>query len=273
MRASEFVTEDEPTRIKIGTDNAAAKAWIDQVYAAYPQTWQNNHVMPLGGSGEDQQFALFELVPSMSRRGAVEVKWFQAYPLGAGVGTRAMKELQRLAQEGGISLTLYPWDKGQVSQSKLMKFYRGHGFRPAVKGSKNMAWTPVSENSITEDAVMGKIAQSGKIVRILKKQHSVPFSNETGWLLIDTDPARGNQGLGIKWVPASTKFEWVRPYRDTVEENFDDGKNPGRKGLSKRVGIPKKATLGQLEKIAKSSSGERRRMAQWQLNMRRGKKK
>jgi GNAT superfamily N-acetyltransferase len=58
-----------------------------------------------------------------------------------------------------------------------------------------------------------------------------------------------------------------------VWENFADGKNPGRKGLSKRVGIPKKATLGKLEKIAQSSTGERRRMAQWQLNMRRGKKK
>lgn len=58
-----------------------------------------------------------------------------------------------------------------------------------------------------------------------------------------------------------------------LKENFDDGKNPGRKGLSRRVGIPKKATLGQLEKIAKSSTGERRRMAQWQLNMRRGRKK
>jgi len=57
----------------------------------------------------------------------------------------------------------------------------------------------------------------------------------------------------------------------SVKENFADGKNPGRKGLSRRVGIPKKATLGQLEKIAKSSTGERRRMAQWQLNMRRGK--
>lgn len=56
-------------------------------------------------------------------------------------------------------------------------------------------------------------------------------------------------------------------------ENFADGKNPGRKGLSKRVGIPKKASLGQLQKIASSSTGERRRMAQWQLNMRRGKKK
>jgi hypothetical protein len=58
-----------------------------------------------------------------------------------------------------------------------------------------------------------------------------------------------------------------------IVENFADGKKPGRKGLSRRVGIPKKATLGQLEKIAKSSTGERRRMAQWQLNMRRGRAK
>ena len=59
----------------------------------------------------------------------------------------------------------------------------------------------------------------------------------------------------------------------SLDENFADGKKPGRKGLSKRVGIPKGATLSQLEKIAKNSSGEKRRMAQWQLNMRRGKNK
>jgi len=59
----------------------------------------------------------------------------------------------------------------------------------------------------------------------------------------------------------------------SLDENFADGKKPGRKGLSKRVGIPKDATIAQLEKIAKNSTGERRRMAQWQLNMRRGKNK
>jgi hypothetical protein len=58
-----------------------------------------------------------------------------------------------------------------------------------------------------------------------------------------------------------------------LSENFKDGKNPGRKGLSKRVGIPKKPSLSTLAKIAKNSTGERRKMAQWQLNMRRGKKK
>jgi len=55
-------------------------------------------------------------------------------------------------------------------------------------------------------------------------------------------------------------------------ENFADGKKPGRKGLSQRVGIPKNATIAQLEKAAKSK-GEKGRLARWQLNMRRGKKK
>ena len=59
---------------------------------------------------------------------------------------------------------------------------------------------------------------------------------------------------------------------EDVEENFADGKKPGRKGISKRVGIPKKATLTQLAKLAKAK-GEKGRMARWQLNMRRGKKK
>ena len=67
--------------------------------------------------------------------------------------------------------------------------------------------------------------------------------------------------------------ESIKTATKLANENFADGKKPGRKGLSKRVGIPKGATLAQLEKIAKNSSGEKRRMAQWQLNMRRGENK
>ena len=80
------------------------------------------------------------------------------------------------------------------------------------------------------------------------------------------------QALRTQWKAgnfSASKDELLK----TLDENFADGKKPGRKGLSKRVGIPKGATLAQLEKIAKNSTGERRRMAQWQLNMRRGKNK
>ena len=78
-------------------------------------------------------------------------------------------------------------------------------------------------------------------------------------------------GNKLNW--RELQAEYLDTYGNTMFENFADGKKPGRKGLSKRVGIPKGATLAQLEKIAKNSTGERRRMAQWQLNMRRGKNK
>jgi hypothetical protein len=57
-----------------------------------------------------------------------------------------------------------------------------------------------------------------------------------------------------------------------VAENFADGKGPGRPGDSQRHGIPKGATIAQLEKAAKAP-GRKGQLARWQLNMRRGKKK
>ena len=57
-----------------------------------------------------------------------------------------------------------------------------------------------------------------------------------------------------------------------VAENFADGKNPQDKGDSQRHGIPKGATIAQLEKAAKAS-GRKGQLARWQINMRRGKKK
>jgi hypothetical protein len=57
-----------------------------------------------------------------------------------------------------------------------------------------------------------------------------------------------------------------------VAENFADGKGPGRPGDSVRHGIPKGATMAELEKAAKSP-GRKGQLARWQLNMRRGHKK
>lgn len=58
----------------------------------------------------------------------------------------------------------------------------------------------------------------------------------------------------------------------TIGENFADGKGPGRPGDSARHGIPKHATMSELEK-ASHAKGRKGQLARWQLNMRRGKKK
>jgi hypothetical protein len=57
-----------------------------------------------------------------------------------------------------------------------------------------------------------------------------------------------------------------------VKENFADGRNPQDKGDSQRHGIPKGATMAELEKAAKAP-GRKGQLARWQINMRRGKKK
>jgi len=62
---------------------------------------------------------------------------------------------------------------------------------------------------------------------------------------------------------------------NSLEENFADGKGPGRKGDSKRAGIPKKATIAQLKRIrsSKTASKRKKQLAHWQINMRQGRKK
>ena len=56
-----------------------------------------------------------------------------------------------------------------------------------------------------------------------------------------------------------------------VQENFADGKKPGRKGLAKRMGVDCTQSETELRKIAKSSTGEKQRMAHWCANMKGGK--
>ena len=58
-----------------------------------------------------------------------------------------------------------------------------------------------------------------------------------------------------------------------LEENFADGKKPGRKGLAKRSGVNTKASVSSLRKTAKNSSGEKQRMAHWLANMKAGRAK
>ena len=83
-------------------------------------------------------------------------------------------------------------------------------------------------------------------------------------------------GVGIITKQNTTKD--VKPgdeYKNVKKlnlENFADGKGPGRPGDSQRHGIPKNATMAQLQKAAKAP-GRKGQLARWQINMRRGRKK
>ncbi len=84
---------------------------------------------------------------------------------------------------------------------------------------------------------------------------------KTGLTTTDIDP------------PSHKKIRGQKTDTTYNVENFADGKNPGRKGLSKRMNVPTKASVSSLRKIAKSSSGEKQRMAHWLANMKSGKSK
>lgn len=73
-------------------------------------------------------------------------------------------------------------------------------------------------------------------------------------------------------LPVSDAYDGTGWATGTLSENFEDGKGPGRPGDSQRHGIPKGATIAQLEK-ASHAKGRKGQLARWQLNMRRGKKK
>jgi hypothetical protein len=64
----------------------------------------------------------------------------------------------------------------------------------------------------------------------------------------------------------------VKLQGDEFNENFADGKNPQDKGDSKRHGVPTKASVSTLRKVAKQG-GRKGQLAHWMANMKSGKQK
>jgi len=75
--------------------------------------------------------------------------------------------------------------------------------------------------------------------------------------------------IGHAEIGSMRAREFILP----LDENFADGKKPGRKGLAKRSGVDTKASVSDLRKTAKNSSGEKQRMAHWLANMKAGRAK
>jgi len=410
-------------------DNGKTKAenFIHQVYSQYPE-WpygQADRVM-VWGKGEEQEFAAFKLKPGTGDN-TVSIDWIMAGPeQRKGVGTRAIQELQRLAQEDGVKLTLYPWDKGQISQASLKRFYKRQGFQPVAKGAAPMQWEPnINELKIDNSNGIGAVpynkdvdyfglrvkmrpskflelakpmpmsANDKETIQHLEKEKDLtgfaaPFLtlnmegefprvdghdgrhrmtairntegdipvevhifprymrnrdltpelidkmnsliiSETGRYVVGPifsqavkeainefapTPSNDDDGdvppeiytLANRWwnntddqdrianvlrsmgwdIQESDGEEDVcqLTYRDgsvyylngkefdgDLYENFADGKHPGRKGLSKRMGVNTKASVSSLRKTAKHSSGEKARMAHWLANMKSGREK
>ncbi len=66
--------------------------------------------------------------------------------------------------------------------------------------------------------------------------------------------------------------EYAATFLDELHENFADGRNPQDKGDSKRYGVPTKASVSTLRKVAKQG-GRKGQLAHWMANMKAGRAK
>jgi hypothetical protein len=71
------------------------------------------------------------------------------------------------------------------------------------------------------------------------------------------------------WVNAKLNVQFIKT---GVAENFHDGRNPQDKGDSKRYGVPTKASISTLRKVAKQG-GRKGQLAHWMANMKAGRAK
>lgn len=83
-------------------------------------------------------------------------------------------------------------------------------------------------------------------------------SEEGGVFVVRSGDENGNSYIGFSL--------------DDLTENFADGRNPQDKGDSKRYGVPTKASVSTLRKVAKQG-GRKGQLAHWMANMKAGKAK
>ena len=137
------------------------------------------------------------------------------------------------------------------------------GFEPDNKMNQ-----PASKANV--EKIVAGLKQGAKLPPLLVRQY------KNGYQVLDGHHRFwAYKLLNVKSIPAQ-----VVPAEDIEEitkqgvaENFADGKNPGRRGLSKRMGVNTKASVSSLRNTAKHSSGEKARMAHWLANMKAGKAK
>jgi len=169
--------------------------------------------------------------------------------------------------------------KEGVAEGQVIPFRRSptqvawQKITPDVLGLAN-DWFWANEDSNGLQAVMDPNGLGNGIdndlkyiqARLQTKGWSIDFDDEINNIVLSN---RSGQTVALPISDAYDGHGWAQ---GTLAENFADGRGPGRPGDSQRHGIPKGATIAQLEKAA-HSKGRKGQLARWQLNMRRGKKK
>lgn len=195
------------------------------------------------------QGASFELVDAIKHRyhriAIIRNMWVDEELRGGGIGTDLLEQAIGDAFAFGAEAVLLVADMAESNLMPLDKWYEKWGFVRIGTASGD----PVMILDRTLNESWSK-----------KYKKSIDCNNPKGFSQKAHCAGRRARQAGQK-----TKSK-------SVSENFADGKGPGRPGDSQRHGIPKGATIAQLEKAAKAP-GRKGQLARWQLNMRRGRTK
>lgn len=143
--------DDKPTVLKLrgfSSDDgnrekiANAKKFVDDMYGRFPvNPLDSSQFAMVYDSGEDQKLALVELNVDRMSPGNVVIKWISTYPQRQGVGTKALSDLQSMAREAGVKLSLSAWKQGKVPERVLNRFYKKMGFKPG-RYHGGLQWDP-----------------------------------------------------------------------------------------------------------------------------------
>ena len=157
------------------------------------------------------------------------------------------------------------WDISFMRSKSMRATQEGNEFRifATVKLAIIQWWKDIQNKKLPVNKIVFSASKDDSDGRsLLYKRFASMFAQKIGYRLEIRQEALGDDVNDV--------FVLSNP---NVEENFADGKKPGRKGLAKRSGVNTKASVSSLRKTAKNSSGEKARMAHWLANMKSGQKK
>jgi hypothetical protein len=67
----------------------------------------------------------------------------------------------------------------------------------------------------------------GRVVQVVRVADTVGFSPEPGWVMVCFDFEKTySKRAEFKWMPASTRFEWVREWHESREGSSSSTHRP-----------------------------------------------
>jgi 8-oxo-dGTP pyrophosphatase MutT (NUDIX family) len=177
--------------------------------------------------------------------------------------------------QGAAGIILYAEDTGRYGLQQRSNTVNDPGMWAAWGGGRD-------PGESLEQCARRELAEEGGYtgpIQLQRLGENPQYVTFLGSVPQEFEPRANSEWQDYCWVEAG---DWPGPMHPgtaaalqniSLDENFADGKNPGRKGLSKRVGVNTKASVSSLRKTAKNSSGEKQRMAHWLANMKAGRAK